>query len=73
MPGLKSTARGRKGSSGPSAAASEIGKGKTTTRGRGRGRGSGRGSAAGNLKQTTLDAALGFRPSQRLSFDLITR
>ncbi|EXB89636.1 Double-strand break repair protein MRE11 [Morus notabilis] len=65
MPGLKSTARGRKGSSGPSAAASEIGKGKTTARGRGRGRGSGRGSAAGTLKQTTLDAALGFRPSQR--------
>ncbi|PQQ16400.1 double-strand break repair protein MRE11 [Prunus yedoensis var. nudiflora] len=59
MTGLKSTSRGRKGPSKPSS--SEVGKGKTSTRGRGRGRG--RGSS--NLKQTTLDASLGFRQSQR--------
>ncbi|PON55870.1 DNA double-strand break repair protein Mre, partial [Parasponia andersonii] len=63
LSGPKSTARGRKGSSSLSGAASELGKGKTSTRGRGRGRG--RGRASGNLKQTTLDATLGFRPSQR--------
>jgi double-strand break repair protein MRE11 len=44
--------------------ASELGKSKTSTRGRGRGRG------ASNLKQTTLDAALGFRHSQRLLLNL---
>ncbi|XP_029128732.1 double-strand break repair protein MRE11 isoform X2 [Cajanus cajan] len=48
----KPSTRGRKGSSGAS---------QTTTRGRGRGRG--RGSST--MKQTTLDGALGFRPSQR--------
>nr|AWD26912.1 double-strand break repair protein MRE11 [Prunus yedoensis] len=61
MTGLKSTSRGRKGPSKPSS--SEVGKGKTSTRGRGRGRG--RGRASSNLKQTTLDASLGFRQSQR--------
>lgn len=59
MTGSKSTARGRRGSSRPSS--SEVVKGKTSTRGRGRGRGKG----STNLKQTTLDAALGFRHSQR--------
>ncbi|KAL5548020.1 hypothetical protein UlMin_003251 [Ulmus minor] len=57
--GLKSSARGRKGSR-PSADAEVV---KTSTRGRGRGRG--RGRASSSMKQTTLDAALGFRPSQR--------
>ncbi|XP_059441572.1 double-strand break repair protein MRE11 isoform X2 [Corylus avellana] len=57
--GSKSSARGRRGSSRVSRGASELGKSKTSTRGRGRGRG------ASNLKQTTLDAALGFRHSQR--------
>lgn len=59
MTGSKSTARGRRGSSRPSS--SEVVKGKTSTRGRGRGRG----KDSTNLKQTTLDAALGFRHSQR--------
>lgn len=62
--GSKSTARGRKGSSSTSGGASELGTGKTSTRGRGRGRGRGRASSS-NLKQTTLDGALGFRQSQR--------
>ncbi|XP_062170234.1 double-strand break repair protein MRE11 [Alnus glutinosa] len=57
--GSKSGARGRRGSSRASRGASELGKSKTSTRGRGRGRG------ASNLKQTTLDAALGFRHSER--------
>lgn len=60
----KSTARGKKGSSIPfrsSHDAPEVGK--TSSRGRGRWRGRGRGSS--NLKQTTLDAAIGFRQSQR--------
>ncbi|XP_038898959.1 double-strand break repair protein MRE11 [Benincasa hispida] len=55
--GSKST-RGRKV---PSKAADDTSI-KTSTRGRGRGRG--RGSSS-SLKQTTLDAALGFRQSQR--------
>ncbi|KGN60009.2 hypothetical protein Csa_001425 [Cucumis sativus] len=55
--GSKST-RGRKVSS----RAAEDTSTKTSTRGRGRGRG--RGSSS-SLKQTTLDAALGFRKSQR--------
>lgn len=55
--GSKST-RGRKVSS----SAAEDTSTKTSTRGRGRGRG--RGSSS-SLKQTTLDAALGFRQSQR--------
>lgn len=62
--GSTSTTRGRKGSrvgSRSSHDVSETGKGKTSARGRGRGRG--RGSS--NLKQTTLDATLGFRQSQR--------
>ncbi|GLT74748.1 hypothetical protein SLA2020_465260 [Shorea laevis] len=57
-----SATRGRKGSSGVSRSsrgARERAKSKTSARGRGSGRGS------GNLKQTTLDAALGFRQSQR--------
>lgn len=67
----KSAARGRKGSSAASRSsrdALELDKSKTSTRGRGRGRG--RGSS--NLKQTTLDATLGFRQSQRLILVLIT-
>ncbi|KDP38948.1 hypothetical protein JCGZ_00705 [Jatropha curcas] len=61
--GSRTSGRKQKGSRvvSRSLAASEAGKGKTSTRGRGRGRG--RGSS--NLKQTTLDAALGFRQSQR--------
>ncbi|XP_054789530.1 double-strand break repair protein MRE11-like [Prosopis cineraria] len=54
--GSKPSTRGRKGSSGPS---------QTPSRGRARGRGRGRGSST--MKQTTLDASLGFRPSQRLA------
>ncbi|CAN1154267.1 Double-strand break repair protein MRE11 [Linum perenne] len=54
--GARSTARGRKGNT---RNATEVGKSKTSARGRGRGRGS------SNLKQTTLDASLGFRQSQR--------
>ncbi|KAJ8764651.1 hypothetical protein K2173_006945 [Erythroxylum novogranatense] len=57
---LKSDRRGRKGSR-SSRDASEVAKGKVSTRGRGRGRGS------SNLKQTTLDVSLGFRQSQRLA------
>ncbi|KAJ8764657.1 hypothetical protein K2173_007744 [Erythroxylum novogranatense] len=57
---LKSDTRGRKGSR-SSRDASEVAKGKVSTRGRGRGRGS------SNLKQTTLDVSLGFRQSQRLA------
>ncbi|KAM7250975.1 hypothetical protein ACFE04_022858 [Oxalis oulophora] len=63
MPGSKSYARGRKGSSSVSRSAkdpSEVGKSKAPARGRGRGRG----RQSSNLKQTTLDASL-FRPSQR--------
>uniref|UniRef100_A0A5B7B710 Double-strand break repair protein n=1 Tax=Davidia involucrata TaxID=16924 RepID=A0A5B7B710_DAVIN len=62
LSGSKSATRGRKGSSTQfrsSRDASEVGK--TSSRGRGRGRG--RGSS--NLRQTTLDAAMGFRHSQR--------
>ncbi|CAK9160191.1 unnamed protein product [Ilex paraguariensis] len=58
--------RGRKESSQPfrsSRDASEVGK--TSLRGKGRGRGRGRGRGSNNLKQTTLDAAMGFRQSQR--------
>ncbi|XP_047251913.1 double-strand break repair protein MRE11 isoform X3 [Capsicum annuum] len=61
----KSTAgKGRKDSSQSfrsSRDASEVSK--TSSRGRGRGRG--RGRASSSLKQTTLDASLGFRQSQR--------
>lgn len=61
----KSTAgKGRKDSSQSfrtSREASEVGK--ISSRGRGRGRG--RGRASNSLKQTTLDASLGFRQSQR--------
>ncbi|MBA0660920.1 hypothetical protein Goklo_012860 [Gossypium klotzschianum] len=59
---LSSANRGRKGSSSASRSsrdASELGKSSTRGRGRGRGRGS------SGLKQTTLDATLGFRRSQR--------
>lgn len=61
LSGLKSAARGRKAAGMGSHDASQPGK--TSTRGRGRGRG--RGKASTNLKQTTLDASLGFRRSQR--------
>ncbi|GFP86145.1 double-strand break repair protein mre11 [Phtheirospermum japonicum] len=62
--GSRSTRKGRKEPSQllkPSRQAPEAAK----ATGRGRGRGRGRGSTA--LKQTTLDAALGFRTSQRLA------
>lgn len=57
----RSATRGRKGSgaSRSSRGAAEPVKGKTSTRGRGRGRGS------ANLKQMTLDSALGFRHTDR--------
>ncbi|KAJ9182822.1 hypothetical protein P3X46_006772 [Hevea brasiliensis] len=61
--GSRASGRNQKGSkvvSRPSHDASEAGKGRAS---RGRGRGRGRGSS--NLKQTTLDATLGFRQSQR--------
>ncbi|KAL4619428.1 hypothetical protein ACB092_06G079000 [Castanea dentata] len=58
LSGSKSSTRGRRGSSRSSRDAT-VGKSKTSTRGRGRGRG------ASNLKQTTLDASLGFRRSER--------
>lgn len=65
----KSTAgKGRKESSQSfrsSRDASEVSK--TSSRGRGRGRG--RGRASNSLKQTTLDASLGFRHSQRFVLD----
>ncbi|XP_048441816.1 double-strand break repair protein MRE11-like isoform X2 [Pyrus x bretschneideri] len=61
MTGSTSTARGRNSRT----STSEVGKGKTTTRGRGGGRGRGRGRGTSTLKQTTLDASLGFRHSQR--------
>lgn len=61
----KSQGRGKRGTSSASRASRDasydIGTGKTSTRGRGRGRG--RGSRT--LKQTTLDATLGFRDSVR--------
>ncbi|XVE80228.1 hypothetical protein DITRI_Ditri14bG0122900 [Diplodiscus trichospermus] len=56
--------RGRKGSLTASQTSRDVpgvGKSKTSTRGRGRGRGRG----SGGLKQTTLDATMGFRHSQR--------
>ncbi|KAK9269023.1 hypothetical protein L1049_000791 [Liquidambar formosana] len=62
----KSATRGRKGSSAgfrSSHDASDLGKSTTSTKGRGRGRG--RGRASSNLRQTTLDATLGMRSSQR--------
>ncbi|XP_056173275.1 double-strand break repair protein MRE11 isoform X2 [Syzygium oleosum] len=62
--GSKSATRGRKGSLGvsrSSRATSDLGRGKTSKRGRGRGRGS------GNLKQTTLDSALGSRHRESTS------
>ncbi|XP_065862187.1 double-strand break repair protein MRE11 isoform X2 [Euphorbia lathyris] len=62
--GSRASGKNQKGSrvsSRSSRDASEAGRGKTSTRGRGRGRG--RGSTS--LKQTTLDATLGFRQSQR--------
>ncbi|XWS52000.1 hypothetical protein CRYUN_Cryun11dG0030100 [Craigia yunnanensis] len=61
---LSSANRGRKGpltASRSSHDAPEVGKSKTSTRGRGRGRG----RSSSGLKQTTLDATLGFRHSQR--------
>lgn len=59
----KST-RGRKASAtAPGSSHDALDTGKTSTRGRGRGRG--RGKNATNMKQTTLDASLGFRRSQR--------
>lgn len=65
--GSRSSARGRRGSSRSSRDAYELGKSRTSARGRGRGR------ATSNLKQSTLDAALGFCRSERsllaLNFD----
>ncbi|KAI8557735.1 hypothetical protein RHMOL_Rhmol04G0032800 [Rhododendron molle] len=63
--GSMSASRGRKGSSVPfrsSHDSEEVGK---TSRGRGRARGRGRGRGSTNLKQTTLDASIGFRNTQR--------
>ncbi|KAG6637416.1 double-strand break repair protein MRE11 [Carya illinoinensis] len=57
--GSRTCARGRRGSSRSSRGAYELGKSRTSARGRGRGRGT------SNLKQSTLDAALGFRRSER--------
>ncbi|KAF2285937.1 hypothetical protein GH714_009070 [Hevea brasiliensis] len=62
--GSRASGRNQKGSkvvSRPSHDASEAGKGRGS---RGRGRGRGR-AGSSNLKQTTLDATLGFRQSQR--------
>ncbi|OVA20210.1 DNA repair protein Mre11 [Macleaya cordata] len=62
----KSSTRGRKASSVASRFSQDVsgvGKTGTSTSGRGRGRGRGRGSS--NLKQTTLDAALNIRRSER--------
>lgn len=61
----KSTAgKGKKESSQSFRSSREVSEvGKTSSRGRGRGRG--RGRASNSLKQTTLDASLGFRQSQR--------
>lgn len=68
--GSRTCARGRRGSSRSSRGAYELGKSRTSARGRGRGRGT------SNLKQSTLDAALGFRRSERsllaLNFDDIS-
>lgn len=61
LSGSKSTGRGRKAAATGTHDASQPSK--TSTRGRGRGRG--RGKASTNMKQTTLDASLGFRRSQR--------
>lgn len=69
-----SASRGRKGASGSlrsSHDASDVGKSKASTRGRGRGRGRGRCGGSANLKQTTLDASLGFRRSARFACSLI--
>ncbi|WCJ32108.1 Double-strand break repair protein MRE11 [Euphorbia peplus] len=55
------TQKGSKVASRSARDTSEAGRARTSTRGRGRGRG--RGSTS--LKQTTLDATLGFRQSQR--------
>ncbi|KAK4481165.1 hypothetical protein RD792_012046 [Penstemon davidsonii] len=60
----KSTRRGRKEPSQSFRSSRDTSEaGKTTARGRGRGRG--RGRASTTLKQTTLDASMGFRQSQR--------
>ncbi|XP_030550995.1 double-strand break repair protein MRE11 [Rhodamnia argentea] len=59
----KSATRGQRGSLGvsrSSRATSDVGRGKTSSRARGRGRGS-------NLKQTTLDSALGSRRRESTS------
>ncbi|CAO2833472.1 unnamed protein product [Amaranthus hypochondriacus] len=62
--GAKSIARGRKAKGTELSSFYDVSEtGKTSTRGRGRGRG--RGKGATNMKQTTLDATLNFRRSQR--------
>lgn len=62
LSGSKSTARGKKGSLQQFKSARDVSEvGKTSSRGRGRGRGRG----ANSLKQTTLDAAMMFRRSER--------
>lgn len=61
--GSKSTKKGKKELSQSLRYSRDIPEaGKTTGRGRGRGRG----RASNTLKQTTLDASMGFRHSQRL-------
>ncbi|XP_057540204.1 double-strand break repair protein MRE11 isoform X2 [Amaranthus tricolor] len=62
--GAKSIARGRKAKVTELSSSYDVSEtGKTSTRGRGRGKG--RGKGATNMKQTTLDATLSFRRSQR--------
>lgn len=63
LSGPKTATRGRRGSSSASTrGTSDLAKTKTSTRGRGRGRGKG---GSTTLKQTTIDASLGFRHSER--------
>lgn len=65
LSGPKTATRGRRGSSSASTrGTSDLAKTKTSTRGRGRGRGRGKGGST-TLKQTTIDASLGFRHSER--------
>lgn len=60
----KSTSRSKKGSLQPSQSGHDVSEvGKTSSRGRGKGRG--RGSGSNSFKQTTLDASMMFRRSER--------
>ena len=69
--GAKSIARGRKAKVTELSSSYDVSEtGKTSTRGRGRGKG--RGKGATNMKQTTLDATLSFRRSQRCAISMLT-